>query len=361
MLAAVHPDDAPDVGAAFIDEENPIGQLVNLGGIRCVHHAGHTGGQAETFGIVLGVVFGALVEDLFGLGSERNFHRPAFRRFPLLLHVDDVRHLPHALAAEIGLAGIHAQQRIFGKARRGTGGRPVGPAPAAAESLTAAGRSGRWGRFLRSRGRNQQGSHGQNRNLRDSLQSRRLLSPRGTRRNTFGGKNYCIDPVALAQRGGLQEWAERAGLSRRAIGLNYRERPALPTVVPLSCAGWRNSPRISRSASSQSSKAVSSPDPPLDNQISWARLRIRSFRSRWLCAISRSLSGMASSECSLPRRARIRGSEAHTCHLKPQPRTLNSRTHANRRLEASCAGPGFVRLRVWLRGGRGGQLSAVSA
>ena len=55
LLASVHPDDAPYMRAAFIDEQNAVGQLENLGRIRCVHPSRNAGRPTETLRIVFGV------------------------------------------------------------------------------------------------------------------------------------------------------------------------------------------------------------------------------------------------------------------------------------------------------------------
>src|SRR5581483_3392455 len=93
-----------------------------------------------------------------GFGLERHDHGAAVRGASLLLHINDIGDLPHALAAEIGFAGVDAIKRVIGKARGRAGRGQIGATPTtAAASNTAAGTAfGSRGRFL-SQGQRREG------------------------------------------------------------------------------------------------------------------------------------------------------------------------------------------------------------
>ena len=123
---------------AFIDEDDAIRHLIDLGGIGRVHHARHAGRQAEAFRVVLHIVLQvAFFPDGFRRGLERDLDETAtIFVMRVGLEVHDVGHIPDpfAQAAEVGFTGLDAVDRLIGDARhRRLSSRGI-PAPPAATS-----------------------------------------------------------------------------------------------------------------------------------------------------------------------------------------------------------------------------------
>src|SRR5262245_4113014 len=136
VLPPVHPDQPPYMRAAFENEQDAVCHLIDLCRIGRIHHARNAGRQAKSLRVIFRIRLRAVVESLLGVGCEGDVDSPTLRSLPLFLHIDNVGDLPHSLAAEIGLAGIDAKQRIFRQTRRGSGRWTVAAATASPSPLS---------------------------------------------------------------------------------------------------------------------------------------------------------------------------------------------------------------------------------
>src|SRR5205814_1169075 len=131
--------------AALIYEHDAVRQLEDFGRIGRVHHARNARGQAESFGIVLRLRSLRGLEKLLALLGEGHLHRLAVYGLSLLLHVNDVGHLPDAsharidalgIPAKIGFTGIDAKIGIVRQMRSRAGRWTRSPAASACATAT---------------------------------------------------------------------------------------------------------------------------------------------------------------------------------------------------------------------------------